>query len=174
MIDIKPQMTKPIKLYAHDMKVVGELRFNNVILPIYNDKNEPLFCTKDILQMIDFGGSVKDFNTWIMSEQYGYIENDEFFIVPYDDQNEKDMISIYVTEFGLYNLLAHDRSQAATLWRRVIFEQLKKYREENGLDISEMFEQWDEMANDYYIDEFTGKLMKSVTVAGGDVIQVEA
>lgn len=45
-------------------------------------------------------------------------------------------------------------------------------RRSRGKNISEQFEDWDYMADTIYFDEVTGRLMRSVTVPGGDVEQV--
>lgn len=133
------------------MDVVDVIRFEDMVLNVYSHPSteEPCFRLKDI-------DSVK-----ILDE----IEADEFF---------KCEGEIYLTEMGLYNVLAHQNSPKARIWRRVIFEQLRSHRLFNHLSMSEQFEDWQEEADKYYIDEETGKLMMSITVEGGDVIQVPA
>ena len=39
-------------------------------------------------------------------------------------------------------------------------------------NVEDQFEEWDELLDTIYIDQETGILMQSVTVAGGDVEQV--
>ena len=39
-------------------------------------------------------------------------------------------------------------------------------------NIAEQFEEWDHAMDNIYFDEETGQLMQSVTVPGGDVIQI--
>lgn len=43
---------------------------------------------------------------------------------------------------------------------------------EKGRNIAEQFEEWDHAMDNIYFDEETGQLMQSVTVPGGDVIQI--
>ena len=45
-------------------------------------------------------------------------------------------------------------------------------RKEKGRNITEQFEEWDHAMDNIYFDEETGQLMQSVTVPGGDVIQI--
>ena len=78
----------------------------------------------------------------------------------------------FVTETGLYNVLAQSRKPIARAWRRVIAEELIALRRSRGKNISEQFEDWDHRADAIYFDEETGMLMRSVTVPGGDVEQV--
>ena len=78
----------------------------------------------------------------------------------------------FVTENGLYNILAQSRMELARAWRRVVHDELINMRKEKGLNISEQFEEWDHAMDNIYFDEDTGRLMQSVTVPGGDVIQV--
>lgn len=161
---------KDIKLYAHNMKKVGEFRFANHILPVYNDLEEPLFKSSDVRELVDPESDIKNFNQWVVKQR---CEHDEYYLVPIDNTNDESTMQIYIDERGLYTLLATSRnSAAARLWRRAIFDELRKVRKEAGLNIVDQFEEWDRYVDDYYFDDATGKLMKSVTVAGGDVEQV--
>ena len=165
---------EPIKLYAHNMKIVGELRFANHILPVYNDLEEPLFKSSDVADLIGYSewatDDVKCFNHAIIDRE---CEADEYYIVPYDDENDESMTQVYLNEKGLYSLLAQARTRLARFWRRAVWEELIKVRRDNGINVVEQFNEWDMIAGDYYFDDATGKMMKSVTVAGGDVEQVE-
>jgi len=78
----------------------------------------------------------------------------------------------FVTEMGLYNILAQSRKPLARAWRRVVHEQLIVLRKSQGKNVSEQFEEWDHLADNIYFDEDRGRLMRSVTVQGGDVEQV--
>lgn len=51
-------------------------------------------------------------------------------------------------------------------------DKLKYYDKEKGRNIAEQFEEWDHAMDNIYFDEETGQLMQSVTVPGGDVIQI--
>lgn len=132
------------------MEVIDHISFRGLMIDVYDhpDFHEPYFRLKDFADVHELEN----------------IEHDEW---------SKINGEIYVNEIGLYNILAHQNSDEARLWRRVIFEQLRGHRLDAGNSMSDEFNFWDEMC-DYYIDEETGKLMKSVTVAGGDVIQVPA
>lgn len=130
------------------------VKFNNLTLPVYYDGNPdcPIFRFKDM---------------GLPTRMLERIEADEYFVGLNGDSE------IYITELGLYDLLAIDDSQSARLWRRVVHEQLIELRKQKEMSVSEQFEEWDHAADDYYFDVDTGRLMKSVTVEGGDVIQVE-
>lgn len=78
----------------------------------------------------------------------------------------------FVTENGLYNILAQSRMEIARSWRRVVHDELINMRKEKGRNIAEQFEEWDHDMDNIYFDEETGQLMQSVTVPGGDVIQI--
>ena len=78
----------------------------------------------------------------------------------------------FVTENGLYNILAQSRMEIARSWRRVVHDELINMRKEKGRNIAEQFEEWDHAMDNIYFDEETGQLMQSVTVPGGDVIQI--
>lgn len=134
------------------LKAPDSIVFGDINVPVYYDANldTPVFKLKDL------GYSVK------MLEQ---IEEDEYFTHAGE---------IFVTELGLYNLLSQDSGKNARLWRRVVHEQLIKLRKENGLNIWDQFDDWNEAASEYYFDEETGRMMKSVTVEGGDVVQIPA
>lgn len=132
------------------MEIIDNIRFRSLDINVYDHPtfHEPYFKLKEFANV----------------HELEYIEHDEW--CKYENE-------IYVNEIGLYNVLAHQNSENARLWRRIIFEQLRGHRLDVGESMSEEFGFWDEMC-DYYIDENTGKMMKSVTVAGGDVIQVPA
>ena len=76
------------------------------------------------------------------------------------------------SENGLYNILAQSRMEIARSWRRVVHDELINMRKEKGRNIAEQFEEWDHAMDNIYFDEETGQLMQSVTIPGGDVIQI--
>lgn len=78
----------------------------------------------------------------------------------------------FLTETGLYNVLSQSRKQIARGWRRIIHNELIFLRHSREKDIVEQFEDWDHELDNIYFDEETGRLMQSVTVQGGDVIQI--
>ena len=145
-------------------KVEGKILFDNKFLDVYSSLDEPLFRASDIADMIGYS----DGNTWKMLEM---CEEDEKLILPMVVAGQKRMIS-FVTENGLYNVLSQSRKPIARKWRRVIHDELVRLRKAKNFDIIMQFEEWDREADTLYIDQETGILMQSVTVQGGDVIQV--
>lgn len=168
-------MSLPVNFYIHDMKKVGEFTFGLHILPVYFSLEEPLFRSSDVMELmgdgLEYGGNIDYFNDWIVKKR---CEADEYYLIPYDDKNDPSMMQVFICESGLYSLLAQSNSRVARFWRRVIFDELTRLRKERGLNIVQQFEEWDTAAGNYYFDDATGKLMKSITVAGGDVEQEEA
>lgn len=145
-------------------KVVGSITFDNKVLDVYSSLDEPIFKASDIGNMIDYSEG----NTWRM---LSLCEEDEKLTLPLVVAGQRRSVS-FVTETGLYNILAQSRKPIARKWRRVIHDELIRLRKERGMDILEQFDEWDRLADDLYFDEETGMLMQSVTVQGGDVIQV--
>lgn len=78
----------------------------------------------------------------------------------------------FVTELGLYNILSQSRKPIARGWRRIVHMELIRLRKSRGKDVVDQFEDWDHQLDDFYFDEATGVLMQSVTIPGGDVVQV--
>lgn len=72
----------------------------------------------------------------------------------------------------MYNILSQSRKPIARKWRRVIHNELIRLRKVRNFDIMQQFEEWDHELDTLYIDPDTGILMQSVTIQGGDVIQV--
>lgn len=130
------------------MEVIDNIRFRGLQANVYEHPvlKEPYFKLKEFANVHELES----------------IEHDEWCKIDGE---------IYVNEIGLYNILAHQDSEDARLWRRVIFEQLRGNRLLYNETLSKEFGIWDDLC-DYFIDEETGKLMKSVTVEGGDVEQV--
>ena len=58
------------------------------------------------------------------------------------------------------------------VYKRQVHDELINMRKEKGRNIAEQFEEWDNAMDNIYFDEETGQLMQSVTVPGGDVIQI--
>lgn len=114
--------------------------------------------------MIDYSEG----NTWKMLEM---CEEDEKLNLPMVVAGQRRSVS-FITETGLYNVLSQSRKPIARKWRRVIHDELVKMRKVKNFNILQQFDEWDHEADTLYIDEETGILMQSVTVQGGDVIQV--
>ena len=144
--------------------VVGTISFDNRLLNVYYSLEEPLFRATDVASMIDYS----DGNTWKMLEM---CEADEKLNLPLVVAGQRRMVS-FITETGLYNVLSQSRKPLARKWRRIIHNELIKLRKSRGKDIVEQFDDWDHELDSIYWDEETQTLMQSVTVAGGDVIQV--
>ena len=86
-----------------------------------------------------------------------------------------------INEIGIYEALYASRKLEARKFRRWSAEVMKKLRRKVGLEQYEVMRMTDKDIQDeidcildtIYYDEEKGKLMQSVTVAGGDVEQVE-
>ena len=146
------------------MKVVGTIKFDNKLLDVYRTLNNPLFRATDVANMIQYSEG----NTWKLLE---LCEEDEKLNLPTVVAGQTRTVS-FVTETGLYNILAQSRKPTARKWRRVVHEELVKLRKARDMDILQQFDEWERLAEDLYFDEETGILMRSVTVQGGDVEQV--
>ena len=145
-------------------KPVGTITFDDRQLDVYISLDDPLFKAADVAKLIEYSDS----NTWKMLEM---CEVDEKLNLPLVVAGQRRIVS-FVTEHGLYNILAQSRKPVARKWRKVVHEELIRMRKERGNDIVEQFDEWDHALDDLYFDEETGILMRSVTVQGGDVIQV--
>lgn len=146
------------------MEVVGTIKFVDKFLNVYSDLDKPLFRASDISDMIGYSEG----NTWKMLEM---VEEDEKLNLPMVVAGQRRQVS-FVTELGLYNILAQSRKPIARTWRRVVHQELIKLRKEKGKDVVEQFEEWDHEAETIYWDEEKGCLMQSITTPGGDVEQV--
>ena len=145
-------------------KIVGTIKFDKKTLDVYSSVNEPIFRASDIAGMIDYS----DGNTWKMLEM---CEADEKLNLPMVVAGQRRQVS-FVTETGLYNILSQSRKPIARKWRRIIHDELIRLRRVRNFDIIQQFDEWDHELDTLYIDPETGILMQSVTVQGGDVIQV--
>ena len=144
--------------------VVGIIKFDNKLLNVYSSVEEPIFRASDVADMIQYSEG----NTWKLLE---LCEHDEKLNLPMVVAGQRRNIS-FITERGLYNILAQSRKPIAKKWRRVVHDQLIQMRKSRGMDILEQFNEWNRLLDDLYFDGETGILMQSVTVQGGDVEQV--
>lgn len=142
----------------------GVISFDGKTLNVYSSLDEPIFRASDIADMIDYS----DGNTWKMLEM---CEADEKLNLPLVVAGQRRTVS-FVTETGLYNILAQSRKPIARKWRRVIHDELVRLRKSRNFDIIQQFDEWDHELDTIYIDPETGILMQSVTVQGGDVEQI--
>lgn len=147
-----------------NLKVVGTIKFDNKLLDVYSDLDNPLFKAGDVAKLIDYS----DGNTWKMLEM---CEHDEKLNLPLVVAGQRRSVS-FVTENGLYNILAQSRKPIARKWRRVVHNELIELRRSRQMTVVDQFDEWDHALDDLYYDEETDTLMQSVTIAGGDVIQV--
>lgn len=145
-------------------KMAGTIQFDGRTLNVYSSLNEPIFRATDVAKMIGYS----DGNTWKMLEM---CEQDEKLNLPMVVAGQRRSVS-FVTETGLYNILSQSRKPIARKWRRIIHDELIRLRKVRGFNIMQQFDEWDHELDTLYIDEETGILMQSVTVQGGDVIQV--
>ena len=148
----------------NNLEVVGTIRFDDRLLNVYSSLDVPLFRATDVANMIDYSEG----NAWKMLEM---CEEDEKLNLPMVVAGQRRSVS-FVTELGLYNILAQSRKPIARKWRRVVHDELIKLRRERGKDVTEQFADWDHELDTIYFDEETGIMIQSVTVAGGDVEQV--
>ncbi len=146
------------------MEKVGKLTFGGRIINVYASLEQPLFRASEIADLIEYS----DGNTWRLLE---LCEADEKLNLPIVVSGQKRTVS-FVTETGLYNILSQSRKQIARAWRRIIHNELIRLRRSRGYDVVAQFDEWDQELETLYFDEDTGTLMQSVTVQGGDVIQV--
>lgn len=146
------------------MEIVGSVIFKDRTLPIYSSLDTPLFRAADVAQLIEYS----DGNVWKMLE---LCEDDERLTLPMVTGGQRRSVS-FITETGLYNILAQSWKPIARAWRRVIHEELIALRKSRGKNVAEQFKDWDNAAESIYFDEETGMMMQSVTVAGGDVEQI--
>lgn len=146
------------------MKVVGTITFAEKQLDVYQSVDKPLFKATDVANLIEYSSG----NTWKM---LGMCEEDEKLNLPMVVAGQQRSVS-FITELGLYNVLSQSRKQIARGWRRIAHEEIIALRKARNLDILQQFEDWDHQMDDIYFDDETGVMMRSVTVQGGDVIQV--
>ena len=143
------------------MEIVGNIVFDNRILNVYRSLDEPLFRAIDIANMIDYS----DGNSWKMLQM---CEEDEKLNLPMVVAGQVRQTA-FVTETGLYNILAQSRKLIARKWRRVVHSELVRMRKEKEMTVVDQFNEWDSLLDTVFWDEEKGMLMMSVTVQGGDV-----
>lgn len=143
---------------------VGTVIFDNKQLNVYVSLDDPIFRASDVANLIDYSEG----NTWKMLEM---CEADEKLNLPMVVGGQRRNIS-FITENGLYNVLSQSRKPIARKWRRVIHDELIRLRKSRNMNIVDRFDEWDHELDALYYDEETDTIMQSVTVQGGDVIQV--
>ena len=146
------------------VQIVDTITFGGVGLDVYSSVDVPLFRVTDIAALIGYS----DGNGWNLLE---LCEEDEKLNLPLLVAGQKRKVS-FVTELGLYNILAQSRKPMARKWRRIVHQDLIRMRKEQGRTIVEQFDEWNHELDALYIDEITGIMMQSVTVEGGDVNQI--
>ena len=98
-----------------------------------------------------------------------------------NSRGAKSFHMIAVNEMGIYEALYASRKLEARKFRKWSASVMQKLRRKIGLEQYEVMRMTDKDIQDeidyildsIYYDEETGKLMQSVTVAGGDVEQIE-
>lgn len=103
---------------------VGTLTFDKRQLDIYSSLDEPLFSARDVADMVGYSAG----NTWNM---LGMVETDEKLILPMVVAGQSRSVS-FVTESGLYNILAQSRKPLARKWRRLISDELINLRKQRN------------------------------------------
>lgn len=146
------------------VKVVGELSFDGEKLNVYSSTEVPLFRVTDIAEMIGYSTG----NAWSLLELCEAHEKLNLSVVVSGQKRKTS----FVTETGLYNILAQSRMPLARKWRTIILNELVALRMSRRKSVTEQFEDWDRISDTLYIDPETGIMMQSVTVAGGDVEQI--
>ena len=148
----------------YNSNIVGAVEFDGSKLNVYSSLDEPIFRAKDIAEAVGYSEG----NVWKMLQM---CEEDEKLNLPMVVAGQTRQVS-FVTELGLYNILAQSRKLIARKWRRVVHAQLVQMRKEKGMTVVDQFDEWDDLLDTIYYDEETDMLMQSVTVAGGDVEQI--
>lgn len=143
---------------------VGLVSFDDITIDVYNSLDEPIFKVVDVATAID----IPEEKFWSVISM---CESDEIVLMP-TAMDDGGFARIYITESGLYNVLSQSQEVLARKWRRVIIKQLIEMRKSKGMDINEQFDEWDNMLDDIYFDEERQEFMVSVTIQGGDVVQV--
>ncbi len=144
--------------------IVGTINFDERDLNVYRSLDEPIFRAADVADMIGYSEG----NTWKMLRM---CEEDEKLNLPMVVAGQTRQVS-FVTELGLYNILAQSRKLIARKWRRVVHAELVRMRREKNMTVVDQFDEWDDLLDTVYWDEETKMLMQSVTVQGGDVEQI--
>lgn len=146
------------------MNVVGVISFGHRTLDVYGSLDNPLFKALDVAKMIEYSTG----NVWKMLEM---CEVNEKLNLPMVVAGQVRYIS-FLNENGLYNVLAQSRKPIARAWRQIVHDELINLRKSRGKNVVEQFDDWDHQLDSVYYDPDTDTMMRSVTVQGGDVIQV--
>lgn len=144
--------------------VVGTISFDGFSLNVYSSMDAPLFKATEVGEMIDYSKN----NIWKLLE---LCEEDEKISDDVFTGGQRRSVN-FLTEGGLYNILLQTRKPIARKWRRIVRNELIRLRQSRDYDIREQFEDWDNELSTIFIDPDTGVMMQSVTVQGGDVIQI--
>lgn len=144
--------------------IVGTITFDDRTLNVYQSLDEPVFRASDIATMIGYSEG----NTYKLLE---LCEKDEKLKLPVVVAGQTRYVS-FVTELGLYNILAQSRKLTARKWRRVVHAELIRMRRDKGMTVVDQFDEWDDLLDTVYWDEEKKMLMQSVTIQGGDVEQI--
>ena len=112
-------------------------------------------------------------------DQYYYRFDTDSNVV--NSRGAKSFHMIAINEMGIYEVLYASRKLEARKFRKWSASVMQKLRRKIGLEQYEVMRMTDKDIQDeidyildsIYYDEETGKLMQSVTVAGGDVEQIE-
>ena len=112
-------------------------------------------------------------------DQYYYRFDTDSNVV--NSRGAKTFHMIAVNEMGIYEALYASRKLEARKFRKWSASVMQKLRHKIGLEQYEVMRMTDKDIQDeidyildsIYYDEETGKLMQSITVAGGDVEQIE-
>lgn len=144
-------------------KKVGRLQLGLHILNVYDSLEAPLFLASEVREIL-----YNDRSVWIFED---LLEQDEIlYLNTFAGGGKKRLM--FLTEHGLYSALYKSETFAARAWRRVVSDRLVGMRKERSMDICEEFEEFDALMADIYFDEDSGRLMRSITLPGGDVEQV--
>lgn len=148
-----------------EVEVVGAINFDGISVPVYEDLNEPLFRIQDVARMLSYqplnaNHLLKFCEKWEQQVCITYIGG----------QRRR---CNFITEKGIYNILAQSRCVTARKWRQVVFDQLIEMRKNAGRNIEDQFSEYaranESNMDDEWFDEDTGKWMYACTVPGGDV-----
>lgn len=145
------------------IELVGIIQFDNLRLNVYGSLDKPIFRAIDITNAI--GIPQEEF-----LKIFDLCEKDEILYAP-NVIGDDSFSQIYMSESGLYDILAQSRSPIARKWRRIIIKELIKLRQDRGYTIVEQFDDWDHRLDDLYFDEETGELMETGLTQGGDTYQ---
>ena len=127
---------------------------------------------------VDRKSTVANANIEDEEDQYYRFDTDSNVV---NSRGAKTFHMIAVNEMGIYEALYASRKLEARKFRKWSASVMQKLRRKIGLEQYEVMRMTDKDIQDeidyildsIYYDEKTGKLMQSVTVAGGDVEQIE-